>query len=150
MKLFSSNFFIYPLFIITISLILLYFQTHLFTYGQTQIFPDIINATVNVEKPKIFPNETQMINVQVFDTNTNETISLAYVDLIVRDNNNFITRIYSGLTNENGKFSYAWKIDENAQYGTYNVTVDIIATGYKSLAKTETFAIYSVNGSNNT
>lgn len=111
----------------------------------------MVNATVNVEKPKIFPGETQIINVQVFDANTNEPISLAYVDLIVKDTNNFIKRIYSGLTNENGKFSYAWKIYENAEPETYRVSLDIIVTGYKSLAKTETFTVYNnVNNGNTT
>jgi hypothetical protein len=105
----------------------------------------MINATANVEKPKIFPNESQIINVQVFDTNTNEAINLAYVDLMIKDTNNFITRIYSGLTDEKGKFSYAWKIDENAEPGTYIISLDIIATGYKPLAKTETFTVCSVN-----
>jgi hypothetical protein len=143
MNLLSTNCFIYPLFIIMISLSLLYLQTDLFTFGQTQIFPDIINATLKVEKPKISLNETQIINVQVFNTNTNETISLAYIDLIVKDSNNFTTRIFSGLTDENGKFSYMWKIDENAEPGIYSVSLDIIVTGYKPLAKTKTFTVYN-------
>lgn len=36
---------------------------------------------VNVEKPKISPNKNQISNVQVFDANTNETISLSSIDL---------------------------------------------------------------------
>ena len=151
MKLFSANCFIYPLFIIMTFIFLLYIQTDLFTFGQMQIFSNMVNATVNVEKPKIFPGETQIINVHVFDANTTEPISLAYVDLMVKDTNNFIKRIYSGVTNENGKYSYAWKIYENAEPETYRVSLDIIVTGYKSLAKTETFTVYNnVNNGNTT
>lgn len=130
------------------AIFLLYLPTDLVTFGQTQIFQDMINATVKVEKTTISPNENQKINIQVIDANTNETISLAYVDLIVKDTNNFITKIYSGLTNETGKFSYAWKIYENAEPGIYTVSLDIVATGYKPFATTETFTVYNVN--NNT
>ena len=150
MNLFLNNCFIYPLFIIIVSIFLLYFQTDLFSFGQTQIFSNMINATVQLEKPEIYPNETQIINVQVFDANINETISLAYIDLMVKDTNNFITKIFSGLTDEMGKFSYIWKIDENAEPGTYNVNLDIVATGYKPLGKTETFTVCSINGCNTT
>ena len=111
----------------------------------------MINSTVQIEKPEIYPNETQIINIQVFDANTNETIGLAYVDLIVKDSNNLITRIFSGLTDETGKFSYIWKIDKNAEPGAYSISLDIIATGYKPLAKTETFTVYNnVNDGNTT
>ena len=102
-------------------------------------------------KTSTSPNESQIINVQVFDANTNETIGLAYVDLIVKDSNNLITRIFSGLTDETGKFSYIWKIDKNAEPGAYSISLDIIATGYKPLAKTETFTVYNnVNDGNTT
>ena len=150
MNLFLNNYFIYPLFIIIVSIFLLYFQTDLFSFGQTKIFSNMINSTVQIEKPEIYPNETQIINIQVFDANTNETISLAYVDLMVKDTDNFITKIFSGLTDEMGKFSYIWKIDENAEPGTYNVNLDIVATGYKPLGKTETFTVCSINGCNTT
>ena len=150
MNLFLNNYFIYPLFIIIVSIFLLYIQTDLFSFGQTKIFSIMINSTVQIEKPEIYPNETQIINIQVFDANTNETISLAYVDLMVKDTDNFITKIFSGLTDEMGKFSYIWKIDENAEPGTYNVNLDIVATGYKPLGKTETFTVCSINGCNTT
>lgn len=147
----SINCFIYSLSIVVTFLFLLYLQPSIFTFGQTEIFTDVINATVKVEKPRISPNKNQIINVQVFDANTDEPIGLAHVDLIVRDSKNFITRIFSGLTDETGKFSYSWKIDENAETGTYSVSLDIIATGYKPLAKTETFTVYNnVNNGNAT
>lgn len=148
MKLFSSNCFIYFFIIIMTVILLLYIQRDLFTFGQTQIFTDMINATVKVEQDIIFPNENQIINVQVFDAKTNESISLASIDLIVKDTNNFITKVFSGLTDETGKFLYSWKIDENAKPGTYRISLDIIATGYKPLAKTETFIVDYVNDNN--
>lgn len=145
MKLIFNKFSIYPLFIIIALVLLIYIQKDLLTFGQTQIFNDIINATVKLEKYKVSPNETQKLNVQVFDAKTNETIDLAYVDLMVKDTNNITTKIFSGLTDQAGKFFYTWKIDENAEPGTYTVSLDIIATGYKPLGKIEKFTVYDVN-----
>lgn len=108
----------------------------------------MINVTVKQEIYKISPNENQKINIQVFDAKTNETIDLAYVDLMVKDTNNITTKIFSGLTDQTGKFFYTWKIDENAEPGTYTVSLDIIVTGYKPLGKIEKFTVYNVN--NNT
>jgi hypothetical protein len=34
------------------------------------------------------------------------------IDLRRKDTNRVVTRIFSGLTDETGKFSYVWKIDE--------------------------------------
>ena len=64
---------------------------------------------------------------------------------MVKDTNNITTKIFSGLIDETGRFSYAWKIDENAEPGTYTVSLDIIATGYKPLGKIERFTVYNVN-----
>lgn len=148
MKLILNKFSMYHLFIIIVLVLLIYIQKDLFAFGQTQIFNDMINATVQLEKYKVIPNENQKLNVQVFDAKTNETIDLAYVDLMVKDTNNITTKIFSGLTDQTGKFFYTWKIDENAEPGTYTVSLDIIATGYKPLGKIEKFTVYNVN--NNT
>jgi uncharacterized protein YfaS (alpha-2-macroglobulin family) len=101
----------------------------------------MMNASVSLDKDKLSLMENQKLNVRVFDAKTNETIPLAYVDLIVRDTNNITTKIFSGLTDEKGNFSYTWKIDENAEPGIYTVSLDIIATGYKPLGISKTYNV---------
>ena len=134
-----NNFFMISIFTI---FILIYFHNYDYSaFGQTQIFNDVMNASVSLDKDKVYPMENQKVNVQVFDAKTNETISLAYVDLIIRDTNNIATKIFSGLTDEKGNFSYTWKRDENAEPGDYTVNLDIIATGYKPLGISKTYIV---------
>ena len=117
-----NKFSMYPVFIIIALALLIHTQKDLLTFGQTKIFNDMINATVKLEKYKVSPNENQKLNVRVFDAKTNETIDLSYADLLVKDTYNITTKIFSGLTDETGKFFYTWKIDENAEPGTYTVS----------------------------
>lgn len=53
MNLILNKFSMYPLFIIIALVLLIYIQKDLLTFGQTQIFNDIINATVKLEKYKV-------------------------------------------------------------------------------------------------
>jgi hypothetical protein len=123
-------------------LFLIYFYNYNYSaFGQTQIINDMMNASVSFDKDKLYPMENQKVNVQVFDAKTNGTIHLAYVDLIVRDTNNIAIKLFSGLTDEKGNFSYTWKIDENAEPGDYTVNLDIIATGYKPLGISKTYIV---------
>jgi hypothetical protein len=134
-----NNFFMISIFAI---LFLIYFYNYNYSaFGQTQIFNDMMNTSVSFDKDKLYTTENQKLNVQVFDAKTNETIPLAYVDLIVRDTNNITTKIFSGLTDEKGNFPYTWKIDENAEPGIYTVSLDIIATGYKPLGISKTYNV---------
>jgi hypothetical protein len=64
---------------------------------------------------------------------------------VIKDTNNITTEIFSGLTDEIGKFSFELKLAKNTESGTYSVSLDIIATEYKLLAKTKTFNVENVN-----
>jgi hypothetical protein len=136
-----NYFFMISIFVVFFLIYFYNYNNNYSAFGQTQIFNDMMNTSVSFDKDKLSPMENQKLNVQVFDAKTNETIPLAYVDLLVRDTNNIATKIFSGLTDEKGNFSYTWKINENAEPSIYTVNLDIIATGYKPLGISKTYIV---------
>jgi len=124
-------------------------QSDLTTFGQIQSLGDKIHAYVTIENKNIIPSDQQKLSIKVVDPNTENPLESAYVDLTVQDPRNVTTEIFSGLTDENGLYTHAWNINENAETGKYTINLDIIVVGYQPLAKSETFTVISGNTAEN-
>ena len=86
----------------------------------------------------------QTITVTVSDAESNEKIQGAKVNGKVQ----YVTahtETFSCITDSSGKCSHSWQISGNAKPGTFTVSVEASAAGYKPASKTTTFEVVAKN-----
>ena len=104
---------------------------------------DLLISITIAENPIIRGN-VQTITVTVSDAESNEKIQGAKVNGKVQYVTTH-TETFSCITDASGKCSHSWQISGNAKPGTFTISVEVSASGYKPASKTTTFGVVAKN-----
>jgi hypothetical protein len=110
-------------------------------HGFTQ-YPKTLSISFNLENP-ISSGRNQTIETTVHD-GSNATIAGARVNGTVTNSANTLVSNFTGITNQSGKFSYSWKINNDYKTGPFAVVLYASANGYQHQI-IPTTAVFNVN-----
>jgi hypothetical protein len=103
-----------------------------------------LTISITIAKNPITRGSIQTITATVSDAESNEKIQGAQVNGKVK----YVTahtETFSCITDSSGKCSHSWVISGNAKPGTFTVSVEASAAGYKPASKTTTFGVVAKN-----
>jgi hypothetical protein len=103
-----------------------------------------LTISITIAKNPITRGSIQTITVTVSDAESNEKIQGAQVNGKVQ----YVTahtETFSCITDSSGKCSHSWQISGNAKPGTFTISVQASAAGYKPASKTTTFEVVAKN-----
>ena len=103
-----------------------------------------LTISITIAKNPITRGSIQTITATVSDAESNEKIQGAQVNGKVK----YVTahtKTFSCITDSSGKCSHSWEISGNAKPGTFTVSVEASAAGYKPASKTTTFGVVAKN-----
>ena len=92
---------------------------------------------IHVEKNQINVGEVQTITVTAFDKSSNSIALGSNIKGKVTYHNRDV-QLFSG---SDGEATHSWNIDPNSDLGTFKVSADVSAKGYKSISDSTTFKV---------
>jgi hypothetical protein len=105
-----------------------------------------LSVQSNMTKPSLNQGDEQTLTVTIIDKKSKERISGASIKAIIFVSDEKKVELeLEGVTNDEGKYSYTWRIDESGKYG---VKVRAVANGYEfeyPCKRTSEFEVISQN-----
>lgn len=78
---------------------------------------------ININNDPVSRGNEQTITVNVIDKHSKEELSGIEINGLVKYASKTTTKSFSGITDDNGKFSYSWKIAGNSKPGLFEVMI---------------------------
>jgi hypothetical protein len=78
---------------------------------------------IDINNDPIIRGNEQTITVSVIDKHSKEELSGIEINGLVKYASKTTTKSFSGITDDNGKFSYSWKIAGNSKPGLFEVMI---------------------------
>jgi hypothetical protein len=100
-----------------------------------------LTASITFAKNPIVRGQAQTIRVAALNAISHKPIAGAAVNATVTYATGATTKHITNTTDTSGQASLSWKIGGNTSPGTFKVTVDVSAPGYKSKSFNTTFNV---------
>jgi hypothetical protein len=96
-----------------------------FTKNQTGTTTETTNLElfIDINNDPIIRGNEQTITVNVIDKHSKEELSGIEINGLVKYATKTTTKSFSGITDDNGKFSYSWKIAGNSKPRLFEVMI---------------------------
>jgi hypothetical protein len=99
-----------------------------------------LDVSIAIGHDPIVRGNIQTISITVTDSQSKDGISGAKIDGQVNYVTGHIER-FSGISNGDGKYQHQWRISGNAVAGTFQVKVDVSASGYGTASASSSFRV---------
>ncbi|MGB6670967.1 MAG: hypothetical protein WBE34_00900 [Candidatus Nitrosopolaris sp.] len=99
-----------------------------------------LSISVHLGKNSLHPGDKQTITLIVADKNSTVTISGASVSGKITGPSGVIKKV-EGITDDKGKASYSWKVQNDYATGKYKVKIEVSNHGYENYSGSKTFKV---------
>jgi hypothetical protein len=116
--------------------------------SETTFYPKTVNdnnlkallVSVHVGKNSLHPGDKQRITLNVADKNSTAAISAALVSGKITGPSGVVKKV-EGTTDDKGKASYSWTVQNDYATGKYKVTIEVSNPGYKNYSGGKSFKV---------
>ena len=91
--------------------------------NETETETSDLELFIDVNNDPIIRGNEQTITVNVIDKHSKEKLSGIEISGLIKYATKTTTKSFSGITDDNGKFSYSWKIAGNSKPGLFEVMI---------------------------